>query len=77
MDRNPRRRRLGERGLEAEKRSIHPYGLFKLAGSVGSFYAHVVMTRPQIEFCIKIFIVLLIIAFFGAATHVLRELGWV
>jgi hypothetical protein len=33
------------------------------------------MTRPQIELCIKIFIVLLIIAFAGAVTHVFRELG--
>ena len=34
------------------------------------------MTRPQIEFSIKIFIILLIIAFGGALTHVLRALGW-
>jgi hypothetical protein len=34
------------------------------------------MTRPQVEFCIKIFIVLLIIAFGGALTHVIRTLGW-
>ncbi|GAA5482771.1 hypothetical protein Hsar01_01995 [Haloferula sargassicola] len=33
------------------------------------------MTRPQIELSIKFFIVLLIIAFAGAATHVLRMLG--
>lgn len=35
-----------------------------------------VMTRPQIEFSIKIFILLLIIAFGAAAIHVLRTLGW-
>jgi hypothetical protein len=34
------------------------------------------MTRPQVEFSIKIFIVLLIIAFVAALTHVLRTLGW-
>lgn len=39
------------------------------------FYAAAAMTRPQIELCIKIFIVLLIIAFAGAVTHVFRELG--
>lgn len=34
------------------------------------------MTRPQIEFSIKIFILLLIIAFGGAVFHVFQELGW-
>lgn len=33
------------------------------------------MTRAQIELSIKLFIVLLIIAFCGAATHVLKMLG--
>ena len=34
------------------------------------------MTRPQVEFCIKIFIVLLIIAFVLSVRHVLMMLGW-
>jgi len=34
------------------------------------------MTRAQIELSIKLFIVLLIIAFAGAFTHVMRMLGW-
>ncbi len=34
------------------------------------------MTRTQIEFSIKIFILLLIAAFIGAFIHVLRMLGW-
>ncbi|MFM2242096.1 MAG: hypothetical protein RLZ97_951 [Verrucomicrobiota bacterium] len=33
------------------------------------------MTRAQIELSIKLFIVLLIIAFCGAVTHVLKMLG--
>ncbi len=33
------------------------------------------MTRPQIELSIKVFIVLLLIAFTGACIHVLRMLG--
>ena len=39
-------------------------------------YHRPAMTRPQIEFSIKVFIVLLIIAFGGALTYVLRTLGW-
>lgn len=34
------------------------------------------MTRPQIELSIKLFIVLLLIAFAGSLIHVLRMLGW-
>lgn len=34
------------------------------------------MTRSQIELSIKLFIVLLIIAFIGSFTHVMRMLGW-
>lgn len=34
------------------------------------------MTRPQIEFGVKLFLVPLIAAFIGSFIHVLRMLGW-
>ena len=34
------------------------------------------MTRAQVEFCIKIFIGLLILAFALSVRHVLMMLGW-
>jgi hypothetical protein len=35
------------------------------------------MTRPAIEFCIRVFIVLLVATFVWTATRVLDMLGWI
>ncbi|MCU0797735.1 MAG: hypothetical protein MUF31_17570 [Akkermansiaceae bacterium] len=48
---------------------------FALSVRARTTYHRPAMTRPQIELSIKLFIVLLIIAFSAAVIHVLRMLG--
>lgn len=50
-------------------------GDFRLGGRENGAYNAGAMTRPQIEACVKLFIVLLIIAFFYAGFRVLALMG--
>lgn len=52
-------------------------GDFRLGGRGNGAYNAGAMTRPQIEACAKLFIVLLIIAFFYAGYRVIALMGLV